>query len=476
MPWKRGNQPWNLGLKAQTPLVGESSCTSNDSGTVSKTTPERLVRPERDIYDAAKLPGIITPSKLRPHHSKLSSVSADSQNLDSAIDSSSTENVIVGLGKLTELVQMATFHSDWHSFKCDNFLPVVEVQKRMGLCISLVCKCAKCNCESAVLNMFEKGSRVGKRGPCPGSLNQTLTLPVAKTKAGANDLTFFLASLNIKAPRLSGMYRNINNVCDKIVDINRKSLIENQTFVAKVNQLRGESNCISAEQDSSFNNRIAAGYEAGTQSFTPLVEQQTNRKLVVEMSTANKLCLKRNCKHDTVDCKKNYKTEDSISSTETKSGIINLQSLHSGKILKVSNLTCDAGTQVPGMIKKAAKILRQHIRQFTCFIHHIRTFTKHIKNIKITSEVQGGKDTYMQKLSSSFRQRVYQEITRFHKRNLPEDVFISKSIAAVLNVLPCLEMNTKTARRSHWCVVLISKSMFCQVLKRNTKNAKRRNW
>lgn len=71
------------------------------------------------------------------------------------------------------------------------------------------------------------------------------------------------------------------------------------------------------ETDTSYNNRPQAGFEAATQSFSPMVEASTPRKLVVSLQTANKLCCKRKCENHN-NCKNNYYTEDSISSSEAK--------------------------------------------------------------------------------------------------------------------------------------------------------------
>ena len=388
-------------------------------------------RPPKEIYEAAKGQGVEMPSKLRPMDEK------DTINED-INTAGSTENIIVDVGKLAEFIQACAHHT-WHDDKkCSEFKPDMNITKRVGLCITLVCLCKSCCTTSEQFALYENGGRWGQRGPTPGNINQGLLLPVVKTKAGASDVSFFLASLNIRQPHISGMYRNINRLCDKVEDINKASLIENQMFVSKVNEIRGESNNITAETDTSYNNRPQAGFEAGTQSFTPLIEQVTNKKLVIEMDVVNKLCPRRYCQHDTKDCKRNYRMEDSIASTESKSTMKNIRSLESSNILKISSITCDGGTQMPCALDTISKELNHKIRQYTCIIHYLRTFQKHIKKIQMTSDVPGDdRSLYMQKLSTSFRMRIYLELSRLGKRNLGEDTFVKNASSSILNVLQC---------------------------------------
>ena len=56
--------------------------------------------------------------------------------------------------------------------------------------------------------------------------------------------------------------------------------------------MAGDEPHVNVETDTSYNNRPQAGFEAGTQSFCPVISQDTRKKLVVSMETANKLCTK----------------------------------------------------------------------------------------------------------------------------------------------------------------------------------------
>ena len=127
--------------------------------------------------------------------------------------------------------------------------------------------------------------------------------------------SFILSCLNVKAPDTRGMQRKLNSLCDQVEEINSESMRENQQYVRRVNHLAGrEETEVDLETDTSYNNRPQASFEAGTQSFSPLVENNTPRKLVLVLQTANKLCSKRSCDHQ--NCKKNYENDETIASSE----------------------------------------------------------------------------------------------------------------------------------------------------------------
>jgi hypothetical protein len=93
-------------------------------------------------------------------------------------------------------------------------------------------------------------------------------------------------------------------------------MIDNQTYVKHILQLAGEENIV-VETESSYN-RPQPGCEAATQTFCPLVEQCTTKKLTINIETANVNCPSKNCEHNVDTCKRNYSTGKSMASTESK--------------------------------------------------------------------------------------------------------------------------------------------------------------
>ena len=136
----------------------------------------------------------------------------------------------------------------------------------------------------------------------------------------------------------------------------------------KVLEMSGREAEENVETDSSFNNRPQSGYEAATQSFCPMVEQDINKKLVLSMAIANKLCVKRNCNHGNYNnnCRKNFGTAESIASSESKLVHENLDNINSKGTLKVKSGTSDASAQIKKSVRDYAHTKKKQIWQFKC--------------------------------------------------------------------------------------------------------------
>ena len=87
------------------------------------------------------------------------------------------------------------------------------------------------------------------------------------------------------------------------MNVNKQPMIDNQTYVKHIIQLAGEENLVDVETDSSYNNRPQPGCEAATQTFCPLVEQCTTKKLTINIETANVNCPSKNCEHNVDTCR-----------------------------------------------------------------------------------------------------------------------------------------------------------------------------
>ncbi|CAG2186775.1 CD221 [Mytilus edulis] len=223
----------------------------------------------------------------------------------------------------------------------------------MGLCISLQANCEKCNFDTRACKVYTECEKKS-RGPAAGYLHEAMTLAILKTKMGGTDLQMALACLNIKVPSLQLISTNVNKQCDKMIELNEAAMVKNQQFVQEFNQCIGKDNEVDVETDTAYNNRNQVGYEAGTQSFCPLIEKNTGLNLLMTMSTANKLCNKKNeCCH--TECKKTYSSEETISSSEGKLAEKNLQKMNDLKILKVKSVTSDASAQLSKVVREFGK-------------------------------------------------------------------------------------------------------------------------
>ena len=433
-PFRKGFRHWRTNKRIYQP--------KNTKEIAKKTKEVVSVRPAerpcRHIYEAAftdeDLVLNTVPTKLRPKETS-DEYREKERELLFGNSLHSNENCIIKISKISELMELLVSHNNK---SCKILKPYVELCKRNGLCITLQARCKNCLFRSPTINMFDYVDKVNTHGPAAGAMNHALIMSALKTKAGASDIHFILSSLNIKPPSLAYLNKEISKLAEKTININKLSMIDNQLLVAKVNNLRGNGNGVSVETDTSYNNRPQSGFEAGTQSFCPMIEQETNKKTIIGIQIANKLCSKRYCNHDTDKCTRNHGTEESISSSESKLVKQNLQEIESAKILKVNSVTSDASAQLSKTLGEHSKLSAHTVQHNICFVHHMRTFQKHIKNIKITSKVPGNdKVLYMQRLSSAFRMRVLLELVRLKKKRFPEHIFLTRARSAILNIFDC---------------------------------------
>ena len=61
--------------------------------------------------------------------------------------------------------------------------------------------------------------------------------------------------------------------------MNTESMAENQQYVRRVKVMVGDEAKVNVETDAAYNNRPQSGFEAATQSFCPMTEQDTSKKI-----------------------------------------------------------------------------------------------------------------------------------------------------------------------------------------------------
>lgn len=376
---------------------------------------------------------LICPTKLRP---TIKPTKSNNFNCD---ETTKEENVIVNLDKLSLLVS-GFIH------RCKNPNPAVEIVKRNGLCITTKTYCNYCGFNSEPCQLFTTIKK--SRGPEAGSTNDALAIAVLKSKMGVTDIRYLLSCMNVQPPALSGLQRKVCGAADKMIELNSTAMTENQQYVQKIMAMAGEKEEVNVETDVSFNNRPQSGYEAATQSFCPMVEQDTNEKLVLSMATANKLCVKKSCDHKNINCKQNFGVAESISSSESKLVRQNLESITNRGILKVKSVTSDASAQIEKSVRNYAQEMKQKIQHYKCFIHKLRTLQKHIRYTRLTSKLPGcDKEIYSLRLSVAVRARVRLELVRIRGQFQSTAQFLTHAQVAVGNILPCFSGNHINCRK-----------------------------
>lgn len=386
--FKRGNK-CSMIYHAQRSELPDSHPDSEDSPVITRPCVE-------EYQDACQIAGrdeavnqrLVCPAKLRP--------AMKTKNNDPTCDlTSKEENIIVNFSKLSALVA-GFIH------QCDSPSPIIQIVKRQGLCITAETSCNYCNFTSTASELFTTIKK--SRGPEAVSLNDALAIAVLKSKMGISDVRYLLSCINVQPPAPSGLHKKLCDTADKMVQLNTDSMEENQMYVRRVMQMAGKSPEVNLETDLSFNNRPQSGYEAATQSFCPMVEQDTNKKLVLSMATANKLCFKKACDHKNSNCRKNYGIAESISSSESKLVRKNLEHIKNSGMLKVKSVTSDASAQIDKSLRNYAQDTNQNIQHYKCFVHKLCIVQKHIRYTRLTSTLAGcDKDIYSLRLSTAVR-------------------------------------------------------------------------
>jgi hypothetical protein len=424
----------------------DPTVTKNDVCEADAST-ERLCRPKYEVFHGVESTGCdILPAKLRPVRQELFEDDLfDTCNHDD--DDDDDENIIVSMSKLSYLVKYVGMHRT-DDDKCSFPNMQLVIDDRKGLCVFVKVVCHTCKFSTEPLALSREIKVDGKRGPPESLLNASLSLPALKSKMGPTDIALLLACLNIKPPARSGMYKKFNSAADKIVTVNEKSMVQNQQFVSEVNALSNRERTVDVQSDTCFNNRPRAGMEAGTQSFSPLIEQNTQKKLVIALCSSNKLCRIKNCEHSA--CKQNCHATETIASSEAKHLVTNLSKVNGGGHIEVTAITTDASAQIAKTIRDFQARNNCTITHYHCLVHKMRTIQKHIKNLKLKINLPGAdRPYYMQKLAASVRNRVHIELSRIHTllRHSPHR-FVHTAKQAVDNIISCFSGDHRQCRNT----------------------------
>ena len=148
-------------------------------------------------------------------------------------------------------------------------------------------------------------------------------------------------------------------------------MAENQQYVRRVKVMDGDEAKVNVETDAAYNNRPQSGFEAATQSFCPMIEQNTSKKKFCQWQQPIN-CLKRKCNHRNNNCKQNFSTAETISSSESKMVQSNLENITEQGIVKIHSVTSDASAQIEKSIRDYATNKKLRILHYKCFVYKLR--------------------------------------------------------------------------------------------------------
>ena len=379
----------------------------------------------------------VIPFKLRPYQQQLKKKEEKTKRQKETFDTH--EYGIVKFSKISDLFNnFIVQHTKTGCMK-----PVIEIFKKshLGICISAYIQCKYCMFKSTPVDLFDRSNTDSNHGYPSGSLNDALGLACLKTKMGMTDIQFLLSLLSIKPPSITMLQRKVNKISDVMIKINEESMVENQKIVKEINALKSSnSSSISVETDVSYNNRPRLGYEAGTQAFSPMIENITTKKLTLSLDYVNKLCSHKVKNCTKANCRKNYPDQKTVASSEGYMLQHNLEKIENTGIVSVDTVTSDACNQ----INKVCKFNRKPVRHLTCFLHKMRTFQKHIHFMKLeTSSNKFGLESsqYIKQLALAFRKRIQKELGRIKRRCKQESEFVKFSSICIKNIINCFTNN-----------------------------------
>jgi len=310
------------------------------------------------------------------------------------------ENIITGLEQQQMLVNMVHRHAK----KCTSVKPPkIVISDRKGLLVNIsINYCHTCKTDFKAIPMT--GEMANKmNGPKASILNKRLSLACLKSKVGIEDIRLVLAMLDIQAPSRSLMYKHLNNVGDSLIYENKLAMEQHQELIQKYHNDHGREALVGIQTDTAYNNRPQTGFEAGTQAFCAAIEDTTG--LVIACETANKLCRKKNCKHE--NCSQTLSPSSTIASSERTLAERNIKSIEQKGHVKITAVTSDASSQLDKLLRDLNKGRELKMKHFICLVHRLRTVQKALKKLKFTFIKDNSEKN---KFTAAIRRRILWEI------------------------------------------------------------------
>ena len=408
------------------------SCNMSDEDDEDEP-PQKIIRPSKSVFGACKDQNVRSPMILRPRNKKKEEIQEDTCNTE--------ENILLNI-QCVPTLSAAILDHGW---SCKNPNINATIDRRDGIAVYVTLSCSNCRYKHTSINLQPEEEK--KRKNESHSLNMRLTLPCLKTKCGLADVQFVLAAINIKPPKLTAMHYNLNKACNTMISVNEISMIQNQQFVEKVQELQGNEKSVFIESDTSYNNRLQAGFEASTMSITPAVECSTDKKLVLAMSVSSKICTKSTCDHKNPACSRNYNEDQSLSSSEGINTVANVQKINTLGHLQVTNVITDANRQVEKSLREHSANTGHAIKHHLCMVHRFRTLQKRIKSLRLSSTIPNiSNEAFSQRVASFLRQRLYREFKCLQQ--LSSTSGASRKMQIIRNAVKCMQGDHSGCKRN----------------------------
>lgn len=283
-----GNSAW----------MGKSEGIVDDEPVLPALPPVRLSKEMFDLTVGKE--GSIpegSPCLLRPAKHSKSGITEMIQECSDEVCGNRIISVSLLLSGFSDFTERHALHNQMNTTQCiPEFAFQGSKEVVRGLCVQEYIMCNKCKFSYGPYRLYEYAGRLNTvKGRLPGKMNVQLQTAMTKLSMGYNQVIFLFAGIEVPPPSVQNMVKLANRISDVCKDVNKKTMLENQTTVARVMEMRGHSidkPFISAESDVAYNNppKGRSMSQPGTQAYAPLIENVTDKKLVIAFSTASKHC------------------------------------------------------------------------------------------------------------------------------------------------------------------------------------------
>ena len=300
--FQKGNVPFNKGISTQ---VDDIEDTPTESAGKWKRLPQDLyddvVQPSsknssQQFHDSYGRP---TQSKLLRPSSTSTSRQQDIEKDDDGVPPDALTHRLLHLQKTEDLWNEAIngHRSCTGRLKWDI---KSEIQRGLGWRMRIICA-EGCGYHSNMHNLYEEVETASPhRGPKAVAANIGIQIGLTHSMVSNTAFRNVLMAANVPPPSARVMQQTANKVCDAITVLNEQDMAKQREHLRDVNEGRGlpRDAPIRAEGDGRYNNPLRSGagntpFQPATQSTYTIIENSTEKKKIISVQTANKLCSKR---------------------------------------------------------------------------------------------------------------------------------------------------------------------------------------
>jgi len=415
-----------------------------------------------DVYDIADNDDLLKPCYLRPSASKKGLTELYFQSKEEEI----IGNRLVSMAKMSILFNACNKgHRHMHPECPGEFLFPGSEEVTKGICTSVCLKCNTCNYRSNRMNMYEEinATQAEQHGRRAAKPNIQLTHFLSKSPISQSDILLLFASIDATCFSASGLQKSITQCSKTWTLANMEQMEENREILKdivsrKEGRPTAEFTEVAAEIDTSYSSppKGRAMSQPANQSLTPLLENNTKKKMLIGLTSISKLCSHGNgCNGHHEGCGRNWEPSKPISNSETDAGRqMYLENINSG--IKITEIVHDGvmpNSHAKGMTQAAQQKNQDGPESQLCTIHLSRGLKRRAFNMKISNELAGPnlkiRKTFVRKLALAIDKRCTCELARAQKK-FGEDPEKFKTFmeAARMNILQCYSGDHSSCKRS----------------------------